>query len=71
MQSKNLELIISQLEDLTLSLFPEILKIYEDKDFKTTLKKDGSPVTKADMLGHKLILKFLNKHYPDIPFFSE
>ena len=35
MQSKNLELIISQLEDLTLSLFPEILKIYEDKDFKT------------------------------------
>ena len=71
MQSKNLELIISQLEDLTLSLFPEILKIYEDKDFKTRHKKDGSPVTKADMLGHKLILKFLNKHYPDIPIVSE
>jgi 3'(2'), 5'-bisphosphate nucleotidase len=71
MQSKNLELIISQLEDLTLSLFPEVLKIYEDKHFKTRHKKDGSPVTKADMLGHKLILKFLNKHYPDIPIVSE
>ena len=71
MQSKNLELIISQLEDLTLSLFPEILKIYEGKDFKTSHKKDGSPVTKADMLGHKLILKFLSKHYPDIPIISE
>ena len=23
------------------------------------------------MLGHKLILKFLNKHYPDIPIVSE
>jgi len=57
MQSKNLELIISQLEELTFSLFPEILKIYGDKNFKTTIKKDGSPVTKADMLGHKLISK--------------
>jgi hypothetical protein len=33
MQSKNLELIISQLEELTFSLFPEILKIYGDKNF--------------------------------------
>jgi 3'(2'), 5'-bisphosphate nucleotidase len=71
MQSKNLELIISQLEELTFSLFPEILKIYGDKNFKTTLKKDGSPVTKADMRAHKLILKFLKKNYPDIPIVSE
>ncbi|MDC1301046.1 3'(2'),5'-bisphosphate nucleotidase CysQ [Gammaproteobacteria bacterium] len=71
MLSENLESIISQLEELTVSLFPEILNIYEDKDFKTTHKKDGSPVTKADMLGHKLILKFLTKHYPNIPVVSE
>jgi len=71
MLSENLESIISQLEELTLSLFPEILNIYEDKDFKTTHKNDGSPVTKADMLGHKLILKFLKKHYPYIPVVSE
>ena len=71
MLSENLESIISQLEDLTLSLFPEILKIYEDKNFKTTHKADGSPLTKADMLAHKLILRFLNKNYPDIPVVSE
>ena len=71
MLSENLESIMSQLEDLTRSLFPELLKIYNDPDFKTVQKKDGSPVTDADMLAHKLIIKFLKMSYPDIPIVSE
>ena len=67
MLSKNLEPIIPQLEELTRSLFPEILKIYQNPRSSAQEKKDGSPVTAADMYAHKVIVKFLQKHFPDIP----
>jgi len=71
MLSKNLEPIIPQLEELTRSLFPEILKIYQNPRSSAQDKKDGSPVTAADMYAHKVIVKFLQKHFPDIPVVSE
>ena len=71
MLSKNLELIIPQLEELTRSLFPEILKIYQNPRSNSQEKKDGSPVTAADMYAHKVIVKFLKKDFPDIPVVSE
>ena len=71
MLSKNLEPIITQLEELTRSLFPEILKIYHNPMSNAQEKKDGSPVTAADMYAHKVIVKFLKKHFPDIPVVSE
>jgi len=71
MLSKNLEPIIPQLEELTRSLFPEILKIYQNPRSSAQDKKDGSPVTAADMYAHKVIVKFLKKHFPDIPVVSE
>ena len=71
MLSKNLELIISQLEELTRSLFPEILKIYRNPRSNVQEKKDGSPVTAADMYAHKAMVKFLKRHFPDIPVVSE
>ncbi len=71
MLSKNLEPIIPQLEELTRSLFPEILKIYLNPRSSTQEKKDGSPVTAADMYAHKAIVKFLKKCFPDIPIVSE
>ena len=71
MLSQNLESIIPQLEDLTRSLFPEILKIYRNPKSKANHKKDGSPVTAADMYAHKAIVKFLNKRFPEIPIVSE
>jgi 3'(2'), 5'-bisphosphate nucleotidase len=71
MLSKNLEPIIPQLEELTRSLFPEILKIYRNPKSSTQHKKDGSPVTAADMYAHKVIIRFLAKHFPDIPVVSE
>ena len=71
MLSKNLEPIIPQLEELTRSLFPEILKIYRNPRSRAQQKKDGSPVTAADMYAHKVIVKFLRKHFADIPIVSE
>ena len=71
MLSKNLEPIIPQLEELTRSLFPEILKIYRNPRSSAQEKKDGSPVTAADMYAHKVIVTFLKKHFPDIPIVSE
>ena len=41
MLSKNLEFIIAQLEELTRSLFPEILKIYQNPNSGAQEKKDG------------------------------
>jgi 3'(2'), 5'-bisphosphate nucleotidase len=71
MLSKNLKSIISQLEELTRSLFPEILKIYQNPRSSAQEKKDGSPVTAADMYAHKVIVKFLKEQFPDIPIVSE
>ena len=71
MLSKNLESIIPQLEELTRSLFPEILKIYRNPKSSAQEKKDGSPVTAADRYAHKVMVKFLKKHFPDIPIVSE
>tara|TARA_B100000686_G_scaffold313456_1_gene358813 strand:- start:245 stop:1090 length:846 start_codon:yes stop_codon:yes gene_type:complete len=71
MLSKNLEYIIPQLEELTRSLFPKILKIYRNPQSSAQYKKDGSPVTAADMYAHKEIIKFLAKHFPNIPVVSE
>ena len=71
MLSKNLEPIITQLEELTRSLFPEILKIYRNPRSRAQEKKDGSPVTAADMYAHKVIVKFLKENFPDIPVVSE
>ena len=71
MLSKNLEYIISQLEELTRSLFPEILKIYRNPRSSAQEKKDGSPLTAADMHAHKAIENFLKNHFPNIPVISE
>ena len=71
MLSKNLESIIPQLEELTRGLFPEILKIYRNPKSTAKEKKDGSPVTKADMYVHKMIVGFLEKNFSNIPVISE
>ena len=71
MLSKNLESIIPQLEELTRGLFPEILKIYRNPKSTAKEKKDGSPVTKADMYVHSMIVGFLEKNFSNIPVISE
>lgn len=48
----------------------EVLKVY-DKEFKTIIKSDNSPVTEADHLANDLILKHLKLHFPEYGIISE
>ncbi|MFT4987222.1 MAG: 3'(2'), 5'-bisphosphate nucleotidase, partial [Flavobacteriales bacterium] len=46
-----------------------ILEIYESGDFDVTVKGDESPLTKADVTSHNIIVSFLEK--TGIPILSE
>jgi len=48
----------------------EILSIYS-KDFDVRQKADKSPLTKADLLSHKIIIEGLARITPDLPVLSE
>lgn len=48
-----------------------ILGVYESGDFGVEIKSDNSPLTRADMLSHDLIVSRLTKITPDIPVISE
>ena len=45
------------------------MEIYDHDDFEVDFKKDDSPLTKADIASHKIILKALTK--TNIPILSE
>ncbi|MGA9324644.1 MAG: 3'(2'),5'-bisphosphate nucleotidase CysQ [Salegentibacter sp.] len=47
----------------------KILEIYEQEDYEIEKKKDDSPLTKADMAAHKIILSHLEE--TEIPVLSE
>lgn len=49
----------------------EIMKIYNSLDFEVEIKKDDSPLSKADKVSHEIINEELNKLYPEIPILSE
>jgi len=49
----------------------KILEIYNSDDFDVEIKGDDSPLTKADLAAHHLIVDFLETNYPDIPCLSE
>jgi 3'(2'), 5'-bisphosphate nucleotidase len=48
----------------------EIMAVYAS-DFAVSAKADLSPVTEADALAEKVILKGLAQHWPDIPVLAE
>jgi 3'(2'), 5'-bisphosphate nucleotidase len=48
-----------------------ILEVYRQKDFGTTYKEDRSPLTRADMAAHRLILAELGAIQPALPILSE
>lgn len=48
-----------------------ILEVYEKEDFGIEIKADESPLTKADLAAHEIIVAGLNKIAPDIPVLSE
>lgn len=49
----------------------EILKIYAEPDFAMTLKSDQSPLTRADLQSHGIIVRELAKLEPRLPILSE
>ncbi|MCL4117309.1 UNVERIFIED_CONTAM: hypothetical protein GTU68_031540 [Idotea baltica] len=48
-----------------------ILEIYNSDDFGVEIKEDKSPLTAADKAANDVIVKGLEKHYPEIPILSE
>ena len=48
-----------------------IMKIFLNSEYDVKVKKDDSPVTKADLLAHKIIVKGLKELTPEIPIVSE
>lgn len=48
-----------------------MLAFYEQESFDVTFKEDESPLTRADMASHDLILKGLQRLTPDLPVLSE
>ena len=48
-----------------------ILKIYESSNYEIDIKSDNSPLTKADLTAHKIIIEGLKKITPEIPVVSE
>lgn len=48
-----------------------ILEVYNSEDFGTEAKGDDSPVTKADLAAHHVLVEGLKQLTPDIPVVSE
>ena len=61
----------SELRQIAICAGNEILKIYNSTDFNIEIKKDKSPLTKADRLANVYICKKLKEIYPSIPILSE
>jgi len=49
----------------------KILEVYNSGDFDIQIKGDDSPLTKADLAAHNIIVNFLEENYPEIPCLSE
>ena len=76
MSSRALELvndaeILHELKSLMWKAGEAILEIYNLDDFGTEIKGDDSPVTKADLAAHHILIRGLYELTPDIPVVSE
>jgi len=49
----------------------EILGVYRDEDFGIQTKDDSSPLTRADLAAHRVIVDGLAEAAPDVPVLSE
>lgn len=63
--------LLSQIEALAVKAGDAILEVYESGDFGVDHKSDDSPLTKADLASHKVIVHGLENLTPDIPVLSE
>ena len=63
--------LISRLKALMWEASRIIMEIYNSKDFGTEAKNDESPVTKADLAAHRILVQGLRVLTPLIPVVSE
>lgn len=52
-------------------LSARVMEIYNSRDFFIDEKKDGSPVTQADLIINDILIEKLTNKFPDIPILSE
>ena len=63
---------IDILNNIAIQAGEKILEFYQaDKPAEVDWKSDDSPLTKADLASHDVIVKGLKENYPDIPIISE
>jgi 3'(2'), 5'-bisphosphate nucleotidase len=67
----NNETLFKALKALMWKAGDAILDVYQQDDFGTEVKGDDSPVTKADLAAHNVLLAGLADLTPDIPVVSE
>lgn len=48
-----------------------ILVVYESSDFNVEMKSDDSPLTRADLASHAVIVEALERQFPETPVLSE
>ncbi|WP_286239875.1 3'(2'),5'-bisphosphate nucleotidase CysQ [Neptuniibacter halophilus] len=63
--------ILSSLKHLMWEAGDVIIDIYNNEKIDITTKKDQSPVTKADLAAHNVLIQGLSKLTPEIPVVSE
>jgi 3'(2'), 5'-bisphosphate nucleotidase len=65
------QVLLSSLKKLVLAAGHAILEIYHSGDFDIAHKSNDSPVTKADIAAHHILVKGLSSLTPTIPVVSE
>jgi 3'(2'), 5'-bisphosphate nucleotidase len=63
--------LLNKIEQTAINAGKEILKIYHSADFGVQIKGDDSPLTKADLAAHNVIVESLQAFTPNIPILSE
>lgn len=62
---------IDLINEIAVEAGKEIMTVYESDNFQVVYKNDNSPLTIADKKSNDIIVKYLNKYFPDIPIISE
>ena len=63
--------LLKDIEQLSVAAGQAIMEIYESGDFGVDHKADDSPLTKADLASHQVIITGLKALTEDIPILSE
>ena len=63
--------LLNKIENTAIKAGVAILEIYNSTDMGINIKDDDSPLTKADIAAHNIIVDDLQSYTPDIPVLSE